>query len=217
MDSEASVTGISGRTVRVEDFETPPNRPEMVTAVETDTGKVVIAKVALLAPAATVTDDGTVAAEGLPLDSDTTAPLRAGPESVTVPVDPFPPTTVEGLRESEDRTRGTTDRLVDLVTPPYKEKMLTAVETDTGKVVIAKVALLAPAATVTAEGTIATSVLSLDSEMTAPPLGAGPESVTVPVEPLPPTTVEGLAERETSTGRTSKPATFELPPPGAGL
>src|SRR3990172_879346 len=155
MDSEASVTGISGRTVRVEDFETPPYRPEMVTAVETDTGKVVIAKVALLAPAATVTDDGTVAAEGVPLDSDTTAPpARAGASSVTVPVDPFPPTTVEGLRESESRTRGITDRLVDMVTPPYKEEMLTAVETDTGKVGIAKGELLAPTATVTAEGTI---------------------------------------------------------------
>src|SRR3990172_3338113 len=144
-----------GFTVRVEDFETPPYRPEMVTAVETDTGKVVIAKVALMAPVATVTDDGTVATEGLPLDSDTTAPpARAGASSVTVPVDPFPPTTVEGLRESESRTRGITDRLVDLVTPPYKEEMLTAVEADTGKGGIAKVELLAPTATVTAEGTI---------------------------------------------------------------
>src|SRR3990170_1745573 len=139
MDSEASVTGISGRTVRVEDFETPPYRPEMVTAVETDTGKVVIAKVALMAPVATVTDDGTVATEGLPLDSDTTAPpARAGASSVTVPVDPFPPTTVEGLRESESRTRGITDRLVDLVTPPYKEGVLTAGGAGPGKGGVAK-------------------------------------------------------------------------------
>jgi len=69
--------------------------------VEPDTGLVATANVAPVAPAATVTLDGTVAAEGLSLDSDSTAPPGgAGPLSVTVPVDEAPPATAEGLTAS---------------------------------------------------------------------------------------------------------------------
>ena len=68
-----------------------------------------------------------------------------------------------------------------------------AVTTD---VVTANVAVVAPAATVTLAGTIADASL-LDSVTTAPPEGALPESVTVPVEPVPPTTLEGLSVTET--------------------
>ena len=60
------------------------------------------------------------------------------------------------------------------------------------------VALALPPGTVTVAGTFATEVLLLDSVTTTPPLGAGPLSVTVPVEPLPPTTEDGLTDRETS-------------------
>ena len=65
-------------------------------------------------------------------------------------------------------------------------------------VVTANVALVLPLATVTLPGTVATEGLPLDSVTTTPPLGAGPLSVTVPVEPLPPTTEDGLTDRETS-------------------
>lgn len=66
----------------------------------------------------------------------------------------------------------------------------------TGLVVTVKVALVAPAATVTLPGTVATPVLLLEREMTAPPLGAGAPNVTVPVEALPPVTLDGLSVRE---------------------
>ncbi len=56
-----------------------------------------------------------------------------------------------------------------------------------------KLALVAPALTVTLDGTVATLVLLLESPTTAPPAGAGPLSVTVPVEELPPWTVVGLS------------------------
>ena len=78
-----------------------------------------------------------------------------------------------------------TVRFADLVTPPYNAEIVTTEEPDTGLVVTANVALVAPAATVTLDGTVAADVLSLDSDTSAPPAGAGPVSVTVPVERLP--------------------------------
>src|SRR2546426_12113587 len=55
--------------------------------------------------------------------------------------------------------------------------------------------LVAPTGTVTLAGTVA-AVLSLDSVTCAPPAGAGPSSVAVPVELLPPVTVVGLSASE---------------------
>ena len=57
-----------------------------------------------------------------------------------------------------------------------------------------KVALMAPAGTVTLEGTLATAVLLLESVTWAPPAGAGPLKVTVPVEDCkPPITLVGFS------------------------
>ena len=60
----------------------------------------------------------------------------------------------------------------------------------TAVVVAAKVALVVPAATATLAGAVA-DALELDSVTTAPPTGAGPLSVTVPVDVAPPTRVAG--------------------------
>ena len=70
--------------------------------------------------------------------------------------------------------------------------MVTAVEALTTLVVTENVALVAPAATVTLAGTWATVVLLLESTTCAPPVGAGPLSVTMPVEEFPPVTLAGL-------------------------
>ena len=88
-------------------------------------------------------------------------------------------------------------------------------EPDTGFVVIVNVALLAPAATVTLDGTVAANVLSLLSDTSAPPTGAGPLSVTVPVEGLPPTTLDGFTPSElntAATGVTVRGAVLVIPP-----
>ena len=97
---------------------------------------------------------------------------------------------------------GSTVRLEDRVTPPYTAEIVTAVELGTATVVTGNVAVALPLATVTLPGTVADEGLLLDSDTTAPPAGAGPLSVTVPVEPLPPTTEDGLKDRATSAGDT---------------
>ena len=61
------------------------------------------------------------------------------------------------------------------------------------------VALVAPAATVTLAGTVATAVLLLPSVTTAPPAGAALLNVTVPVEEAPPVTLVGFRLTEVTT------------------
>ena len=67
--------------------------------------------------------------------------------------------------------------------------------------VTVKVAAVAPAATVTLDGTVATAVLLLESWMVTPADGAAPLRVTVPVDGLPPTTFDGFNFNEDSVGR----------------
>src|SRR2546426_9254365 len=74
--------------------------------------------------------------------------------------------------------------------------MVAEVDAATALVVTVNGALVAPAGTVTLAGTVAAAVLSLDSVTCAPPAGAGPSSVAVPVELLPPVTVVGFTPSE---------------------
>ncbi len=69
--------------------------------------------------------------------------------------------------------------------------MVTAVALLTGVVVTVKLAVVVPAATVTLAGVVAAALLP-DSETMDPPEGAGPFSVTVPVEETPPVTAAGF-------------------------
>jgi hypothetical protein len=80
--------------------------------------------------------------------------------------------------------------------------MVAEVDMSTKEVLTAKVALVLPAGTVTLEGTLAAPLL-LESITWAPPAGAGPLSVTVPVEDPkgPPTTLFGLNVSEETVGR----------------
>ena len=74
--------------------------------------------------------------------------------------------------------------------------MLVDAGAETVLVVAVNVAVVAFAATVTLAGTVAAEVLLLERVTTAPPDGAGPFSVTVPVELLLPP-VAGFGDKVT--------------------
>ena len=78
--------------------------------------------------------------------------------------------------------------------------MVTVVEAATALVLTVNVALVAPAATVTLGGVLATVVLLLESATVAPPAGAAPLSVTVPVEEFPPVTLVGFSDSDERVG-----------------
>jgi len=97
------------------------------------------------------------------------------------------------------RARGLMVSVAVRVTPLRLAVMVAVVVAPTALVVTVKVALLAPAATVTVAGVVADALLS-DKVTAAPPAGAGPLKVTVPVEELPPVTLAGLNDTVESTG-----------------
>jgi hypothetical protein len=87
---------------------------------------------------------------------------------------------------------GVTVSVVVRLTPPYVAVIVTPVFAVTAEVLTLKVAVEAPAATVTLAGTEAADVFALLSVTTAPPLGAAPVNVIVPCAAVPPTTEVGL-------------------------
>src|SRR6266513_760577 len=95
--------------------------------------------------------------------------------------------------------------------------MVTGVDAATALVLIVKVALLLPAGTITLEGTLAAPLL-LESITCAPPAGAGPLSVTVPMDDCaPPITLVGfIVSEETVGGVTGDKADVLTPPQDAG-
>ena len=98
--------GAAGVTVSEAVLVAPLKAAVMVTVAAEATVLVLTTNVALVAPAAIVMLGGTLAAPLL-LESATCAPpVEAGPLNVTVPVEEFPPTTLVGFSESEERVGG---------------------------------------------------------------------------------------------------------------
>ena len=162
------------------------------------TDVVEIVKVALVAPAATITLAGTAAAALLLESATPNPPAGAAAVNVTFPCAETPPVTLVGLTDSAESDAaaggGVTVSVVVFVAPPYAPVIVTGVEVPTALVVIVNVALVAPAATVTLGGTAATAALPLESVTAPPPVGAAVVSVAVPCAGLPPTTLVGLSE-----------------------
>lgn len=169
--------------------------------VDIRTIDVFTAKVALLLPAGTVTLAGTLA-DPLLLERVTCAPpAGAGPLSVTVPVeDCTPPTTLVGFSVSEETvgsSEGVRVRDADLLVPPEDAVNVIAVDVATALVLIVKVAVVLPAGTTTLAGMLAEALL-LERATCAPPAGANPLSITVPMEGWgpPPVTLVGFKVSE---------------------
>ena len=93
----------AGFTVRATDFVVPLLEAVIVTAVDATTDWVATENVALVAPAATVTLAGTVAAALLLASVTTVPPVGAAAVKVTVPVEEAGPTTLGGLTDTADR------------------------------------------------------------------------------------------------------------------
>jgi hypothetical protein len=164
---------------------------------------VVMANVADVAPAGTVTETGTLAETLEVVSVTTTPPAGAAPLRVTVPVTPAPPTTDAGFTDTDlsetEAAAGFTVSAAVFETPPLVAVMVTAVTAVTVEVVTLNVAVVAPAATVTLAGTVADALLDA-SVTTRPPAGAADDNVTVPVLAVPPVTDVGFKATVLSTG-----------------
>lgn len=171
----------------------------IVALVLGNTAIVLMVKVADFAPAATVTDAGTVAFVELEAKVTEKPPEGAAPLIVTVPVEVFPPTTDVGESANPVSTGGLiVSDAVRLVVPKDAE-IVALVALVTPEVDTVKVVDVAPEGTVTLDGRVALEVL--DDRLTATPLGpAGPFRVTVPVEEAPPVTEVGDKLRPVSVG-----------------
>ena len=99
----AGAVDAGGFTVSVAVRVTPAKTAESVAEIDAVTVLVVTVKLALVAPAGTVTLAGTVTALELSESATTAPPLGAAEAKVTVPVEELPPVTVVGLSARDDR------------------------------------------------------------------------------------------------------------------
>ena len=141
------------------------------------------------------------AADVLELVSVTVKPDGAGPFKVSVAPIALPPTTDFGDAIVSVSAGGVTvSGAVKL--PPFRLALMFAFTVDdTGVVETVKVPVVcAPAIEAVPRTVTPFTVLSLETVTVKPPVGAGLEIVTVPVDGLLPTTVVGLSARLTSVG-----------------
>jgi ribosomal protein S8E len=178
--------------------EEPESDAVMTAVLSAAMVEAVAEKVAEVAPAATVTEAGTVSAALLSERETTAPPVGAALLRVTVQVAEAPEVSEAGLQE---RLVGTVlvSRPIEKVTEePESDAVMTAVLLVViVEAVAEKVAERAPAATVTEAGTV-NKALFLDREMTAPPAGAGLLRATVQVLPAPEVRVAGVQLRPVS-------------------
>lgn len=186
--------------------------PVIVAVVVDATADVVIVNVAEVDPAATVTVPGAVALVVPVVMLTAIPPVGAFPLIVTLPVDELPPITDAGATVRLISAGESMVRVAVLVTLPSVPVMVEVAANATGVVVIVNVADEAPAATVTLAGVVAAALLD-ESDTTSPPVPAGPLSVTVPVELIPPITVEGATETLVSDAGLMVRVAFALAPP----
>ena len=173
--TRASTAGV---TVRVAVAVTLFSDAVTVAVLDADTPEVVTVNVPESAPAAMMTEAGTVATVPEIDRATVVPPAPAAPVRVTVPVELEPPPTEAGFRVTETRVAGVrvSGAVFDPVVPAV---ILTTVVEFTPLVVTVNVAVVAPEAMSTVAGTTALT-LSEKRGVAKPPVGAVAESVTVP-------------------------------------
>jgi hypothetical protein len=163
------------------------------------TATVVAVNEAVVAPAATVTEAGTVTA-ALPEVSVTLwPPVGAAVLRVTVPVDEVPPSTEVGLNVTVVARIGLTVRVADWLEPFEAAEMDGVACAVTGPVVMVTVPDVAPAAMVALVGPVTPLPVELNA-IVRPPVGAGEEIVIVPVVLVPAKTVVGFKVNAVTVG-----------------
>jgi len=182
-----------------------------VTAVEAVTVPAVALKEAAVAPAATETEAGTVRAALLSESETARPPVGAAPVKVTVQAAEPPDDRELGEQVRVERTGITVRPIEDVAVVPFKVAVTTAVPL---VVMVAaeatKVAVEAPAATVTEAGAV-TKVLLSERATIAPPAGAEASKRTVQVaEPLPRIEVGVQVNEDSPTG--TETGTVTIPP-----
>jgi hypothetical protein len=218
---EESVTAPAGVMVSVACRELDP-AVAVITADEVVvTVCVLTVNDALVEPAGTVTLDGTVAAEALLLSETAVPPAGAAVLSVTVPWDVPPPCTLAGFSVNDETVMGgvvggviVSVACTDPLFVPAETIAVVVAVTDC--VVMGTVAVVLPAGMMMLGVTDAAGLL-LVNVTAVPPEGAGPFSVTVACEVLPPVTLAGLRVNEAMAmaacgGAIVSVACCELPP-----
>jgi len=155
------------------------------------TDEVDTVNVADVCPAGIVTVEGTGPLVELAVRFTIAPPVGAIPLRVTVPVALAPPLTDAGLKATPTNKAGVIVKLADFEPEPDVAVIATVALVPTPVVVIGKLALVLPARITTEVGTVAAELL-LFKEMTIPSDGAAKLRVTVPKEPFPPRTDDGL-------------------------
>ena len=163
----------------------------MIWAVTTpETGIVETGNGAEEDPAGMVTEAPTVMPPLLDDKVTTNPPVGAGPVKVAVPVVAVPPVTVAGARPTLARLAGLTVTVPVCVVPLRVPVTVAGVADTTADVETVNVAVVAPARTFTEAGTVALGLFDVKLTV-SPPVGATPLRVTVPVEFVPPVTLDG--------------------------
>ena len=188
-----------GDSVRAAVAEELPKLAVIVAVCVDETTPATTEKVPEAAPAATLTDTGTLSAELLSESEISAPPAGAAPESVTLQTAAAPGARAVGLQDNDESVALAASATAAVIVLPGTVAVIVAVWFDEKlPALTVKTAAETPPGTVTVPGTDRTALLS-DSETGIPPDGAAIDTATVQLADAPGPSVAGEHAREEST------------------